>query len=1542
MEETENVYCPKLQNFNDETSENVNDTSDDINKNNDDNNDYDDNNVNMLDDKHNLENEEDNNKDNMMIFSSILRYQRYKTKKGNIYFDFKNTNLSLNEKDMLVQSSNFYHLFDIKSLLCPHIYLNVNSHININISDYKNYLKSVFNNDNILDDKNEIVKYSSCQEFIFEAVEQVEHIEVFTKVQIVKKLFLFLNQNVAEKMKNYINNIPIINSNDYVLVQTNLKNDLLLGYVKSSKYNLFFEILNMKKCFHSFLNENIIIYEINEDKEGYFKTIDGKKYLKEQIIYEKKDLLKNLDFYLMYYCDYYFSSNSIIEWEKKYNNNNNNINCVSNNNNNNNNCSHKNNQQFIENDYNDMHLFFSFNICIKSVKNNLFLHIIFNDNNLKISDEYFIESFPHYEDLNLYNKQFDINKMDKNLFKSNTFFINNLYYHLKCKLLCVFKFINMSVDDFMTDIHISQIKKKGHINEKDSYMLYTFNIHTLSNEGMVYIFFCNLYISNMFKENNFEISVPTYLHFQLNKQNSYKKLKLIKYNSKFLYSLCYKEKGDCKKKKKKNDLHEKGSDNNRDNNNSDINNNNSNNNNNGNYYCSHNTIFSNDEKFIFNSSDFNTLDQIKNDNYLIKDEKINKNFIFERGNYKYTFILISSKCDIIIITLRNKKKKKEEYNNKLNRYSSCSINENVYLENVEIINYSSSNNKNTNNIICNTIINKYNYEINNNIKNKNKSCVLFEIVCFYENGEMQKYIYTCSLKNENFEFFLNNKEEEKTKSINCKKCFFKPILFPFNEELLNKKKNSNDLVLYNIKLSDFKNLIYIYFQEKKIEGISLTINNECLIINYIKMVSKLLKKILQNSYNSDDLDIVYNFQNDIKNKCHNLSENINISSDSTICHVIKKNEIHNNNIKYNLFTQREVKSSFFEFKYILFGFYDLFLINQKNYTDLNEKKKEEYKKNFINCFDTHSHYNFLNIIKEYINYDYIINKCSYNISNDTQKKKKIKLNFYYFLLIIQYFKKTYIHENKSSFFYMVYNELLQNDKYLKHFYNTYNEIDKKTNIHLNDNDNNIDTDEIKKNEETDIILKNMNFFDNYQLINIRKYDLILFSFLFHMYNFCLKQNGLSNDEFNSHITYFLINKKMKKYKKKYRYICKKKIDTNENNDNNINMCDSKNYKEKNFEEHKNNMLNKQNESLDNLKENIFLSKNIYDNQLSSHKNLKQNKTNINEKYNHNKIIINYLTWKKCLYYIYKIKKYTRKIETYQELYISSILYININLCQIFFILLNILRMNNTNIYTNIHFDIRKNNLDYFYLLIILNFYSLFYMLILDQKYSIIHDEDNNTYISKHINNKKYMEENDKNIISLLSFFNNIYEQNKEELLKNDEKKKINNHNRNTDILYTSSSGVNISVSTQYLEQYLILIYNIIKDKINNIKEDNYIMEKLFFKINCMICNKVCVTNIYNNYYICENNHIFNKCMLTFGCIYKNHIILPTIYILHDINDKLFPITNDHILSYNLQYYLDHIYFCSFCYNFITTQNSFYKKFFLFNQCPFCNHELNIL
>ncbi|EWC75357.1 hypothetical protein C923_03955 [Plasmodium falciparum UGT5.1] len=1360
-------------------------------------------------------------------------------------------------------------------------------------------------------------------------------------------------------MKNYIDNIPIINSNDYVLVQTNLKNDLLLGYVKGIKYNLFFEILNMKKCFHSFLNENIVIYEINEDKEGYFKTIDGKKYLKEQIVYEKKDLLKNLDFYSMYYCDYYFSSNSIIELEKKNNNNincvNNNINSVNNNINsvdnninnvdnninsvnNNNNISDKITHKFEYNDYNDIHLFFSFNICIKSVKNNLFLHIIYNDNNLKNGDEYLNETFPHYEELNLYNKQFDINKMDKNLFKSNTFFINNLYYHLKCKLLCVFKFINMSDDDFMTDIHISQIKKRRYVNEQDSYMLYTFNIHTLSNEGMVYIFFCNLYISNMFKENNFEIRVHTYLHFQLNKQNSYKKLKLIKYSSKFLYSLCFKEKSDSKKKKKKNDHHERDSDNN----NNDSNNNNYyNSNNNSNYCGSNNIIYGHDENFIFNSCDFNTLDQIKSGNYLIKDETINENFIFEVRNYKYTFILISSKCNIIIITLR-KKKRKEEYNKKMSKYSSCSLNENVYMEGVEILNYCSSNNKNTNNIICNTIINKYNYEINNNIKNKNKSYILFEIVCFYENGEIQKYIYTCSLKNGNFEFFLNVKEDEKTKSINCKKCFFKPILFPFNEELLNKTKSSNDLVLYNIKLSHFKNLIYIYFQEKKIEGISLTINNECLIINYIKMVSKLLKKILQNLYNSDDIDIVYNFQHNTKNKCNYLSQNVNIPSDNTISNVIKKNEMDNNDIKYNLFTQREVKSSFFEFKYILFGFYDLFLMNQKNYTDLNEKKKEEYKKkNFINCFDSHSHYNFLNIIKEYINYDYIIDKCSYNISNDTQKKKKIKLNFYYFLLIIQYFKNTYTQEKKRSFFYMVYNELLQRDKYLKHFYYTYHEIDRKTNMHLNHNDNNIDTKEAKKNEETELILKNVNFYDNYELINIRKYDVILFCFLFHMYNFCLKQNGLSNDEFNSHITYFLINKKMKKYKKKYRYISKKKIDTNEKNDdnNNINVCDSKNYKgTKNFDDTTNNILNKQNESLDNLKKNMYLSKNNYDNQLSSYKNTKQNKTNINEKYNNNNIIMNYLTWKKCLYYIYKIKKYTRKIETHEGLYISSMLYINIYLCQIFFILLNILRINNTNIYTNIHFDIRKNNLDYFYLLILLNFYSLFYILISDQKY-ILHEEENDTYISKNIDNKEQMA-NDKNIISLLSFFNNIYEQNKEGMLKNDQNK--NNHNTKTDILYMSSSGMNISINTPFLEKYLILIYNIIKDKINIVKEDNYIMEKLFFKINCMICNKVCVTNIYNNYYICENNHIFNKCMLTFGCIYKNHIILPTIYLLHDINDKLFPINNDHILSYNLQYELDYIYFCSFCYNFITTQNSFYKKFFLFNQCPFCNHELNIL
>ncbi|SBT48954.1 conserved Plasmodium protein, unknown function [Plasmodium ovale wallikeri] len=127
--------------------------------------------------------EEDNKlikseKKNYMIFSSILRYKKYLVKKGNNYFDFNQTNLQLNEKEMLVHSSNFYHLFDLKSLFFPHIYINVNSHMNINISDYVNFLKML--PCMCMDEGGEKkdVSYNSKQEFVLEAIQKVEHMEV--------------------------------------------------------------------------------------------------------------------------------------------------------------------------------------------------------------------------------------------------------------------------------------------------------------------------------------------------------------------------------------------------------------------------------------------------------------------------------------------------------------------------------------------------------------------------------------------------------------------------------------------------------------------------------------------------------------------------------------------------------------------------------------------------------------------------------------------------------------------------------------------------------------------------------------------------------------------------------------------------------------------------------------------------------------------------------------------------------------------------------------------------------------------------------------------------------------------------------------------------------------------------------------------------------------------------------------------------------------------------------------------------------------------
>lgn len=109
-----------------------------------------------------------------LIFSSILRYKKYLTKKGNNYFEFSQTNLQINENEMLVHNSNFFHLFDIKTIFFPHIFLNVNSHININISDYLNYIKKYSNTY----DTQKNIHYNTRQDFVLEAIENIKHVEM--------------------------------------------------------------------------------------------------------------------------------------------------------------------------------------------------------------------------------------------------------------------------------------------------------------------------------------------------------------------------------------------------------------------------------------------------------------------------------------------------------------------------------------------------------------------------------------------------------------------------------------------------------------------------------------------------------------------------------------------------------------------------------------------------------------------------------------------------------------------------------------------------------------------------------------------------------------------------------------------------------------------------------------------------------------------------------------------------------------------------------------------------------------------------------------------------------------------------------------------------------------------------------------------------------------------------------------------------------------------------------------------------------------------
>ncbi|SBS88541.1 conserved Plasmodium protein, unknown function [Plasmodium ovale] len=1426
--------------------------------------------------------EEDNKlikseKRNYMIFSSILRYKKYLVKKGNNYFDFNQTNLQLNEKEMLVHSSNFYHLFDLKSLFFPHIYINVNSHININISDYVNFLKMhpcMYMDEGEKKD----LSYNSKQEFILEAIQKVEHMEVFKQVMLVKKLFLVRNDKTAKAMTSHFDNIPDVNSNDYIFVQTNRKNDTLLGYIKGSKFNLFFEVFNFKRFFIQQCNANIHIdvYEIEKKKmvgkDSFFEDINGDIFMTEQIVREKrKDALKKMDIYFMYHYDYYFGRNSLVE-------------------------------HALVGETGEKHIL-SFNLCVRCVNSTLLLMVLYNHHNgcarsvitqgirdTHDSRENSGNSDPLAtlrEELDMYSRQFDLNNVDKNMFKRNTFFVTDLYAPLQCKLLDFFVFTNFPVNDYIRHVYFTKLKKSG-INGKEH--VYTFTIYCLSNEGTLYILPCDLVLKDIYRENIFSVRVKKYYYFELKKQCTYSKIKVTHCSGKYLYALCsHSSFFNCKSSRmverttNADSAYEKlfnnicrftegGVQ--------------------GKHYYDGtlpdertNTCYRNlpTDKIYHSMEDEGNCGDgrmfpSENEpfphqmNNVTTGEKKKDDEIYSRlTRYKYMFVVITSKCDFYVITLRvekigkTMKKKTGDMAKEMDGEKFGDVREvNNSERGRKLVNFSSTNSSNTDEIICNIVVNKYNYEKYSEQNRRSKSCTLFEILCFYKNGCIKKYHYICSLKNKQFEFSLVE-NERKSGSI-CRKLFFIPVLFPFNDEVLReKKKKKNTIILYNMEMSHYKSLMYIYFQENQYENISMTINEQCIIVNYVKAFSKLFKKVRGIRRYKWELHNESDFTNtreivssELSNKT-SLNEKENFVEKPLFLESTVKKYMH-----CNLFTQREYSKTFSEFKYILFGFYDLFLINEKNIgRDIKEKENKMENNHLMNSHDVHSHFGLMNIIRDYITYDNVLSCVNdiYTKENNQKMKMKMKMkiqmkmNFYRFLQILIFFQNNYV-EEYSSFFHLLFN-LLNWEIYTSH----------------------------KKNK----LYKQHTPFDGYELIDIRNYCSILFCFFVHMYNFCLKQHGLSSGDFSSHITFFLINKKVKKNKKKFRYVYK--------------------YGEKGYREE----LAGQYENK--VKNNFSMDGEI--NHQHKDNGIGERVGKIKEMEEHENLLTKHFTAQKCFYYVHKIGKYLHDIFNEDCIYHSGDhnilvdMYTNLYLCQILYTMLNTLRINNTNIFVNINYNVKKNNMDYIYILILLNFYGLFYFFILNDSILCIE--------KKKIEGKMY--EEDRTIIEekgLLQFYNEIY---------------TNDYNKKR----VKSKIIEIDLIS--FEIYVSLIYKIVIDSIKNINIDNYIVEKLYLKLNCLLCGKLCISNLYNNYYICQNKHIFNKCMLTFGCIYKNYLFLPSNFQLTDLSQDIY---NEHksTMNFNIRFKIQFIYFCSFCHYFITTECIFFKNNFLFKQCPFCNHELD--
>ncbi|CAD2105112.1 conserved Plasmodium protein, unknown function [Plasmodium vinckei brucechwatti] len=1470
-----------------------------------------------------------------LIFSSILRYKKYLTKKGNNYFEFNQTNLQINENEMLVHNSNFFHLFDIKTIFFPHIFLNVNSHININISDYLNYIKKYSN----ICDTPKNIEYNSRQEFVLEAIENIEHVEVFKNVTLLSSLFFTLNQKIAKQLKTHFDSIHKINSSDLVFVQTNRKNDMILGYIKDSKYNLIFEVFNFKKFFEEFYNDDIYvdIFEINKKKmdEHDFikKNENGKIYLKELKINEKKkihtksDIFKKNYSHSVYQYDYYFLKKSIIEYlylkdakiceegEEKY--------------------------------------ILSLNLCLKYIKDHLFVMVLYSyddtagsdtnfgeksvcenkkeeyankhcDNNNRNNFDSCEKNILQFEDLIMYNNQFDLNKVDKNLFKRNTFFVNNLCYPLKCKILGIISFTNLCPGDYIRHIYFTKLKKNIY-NLKNEYK---FNLYCLSNDGVLYTFDCLLEFQNIYTEENFKFDIKKYYNFQINKQCPCTKINIINFNSKYLYSISF-----INNIVPPTNFSTKNYDHHVDN---------------SNYVQKKKTSYSYDFAKESNENIFMGCDEgvkrivdLESNTY---DDKIhsksnrslyhsnstckNKKYsdfleILKNQNdmnsqvikCKYKFIVITAKYDIFIITLKKEKKNTHTQNDNTSK---------------EIVNFSSTNNNNKDNVICRIVINKYNFEKYNEIKCKNKSCVLFELICFYKNGYIKKYNYICTYKNNDFEFYLFENEQIKNSSI-AKKQFFVPTLFSFNDEIIKKKKEAenedrknNSLNIYNTAISLYKSLIYLYYEEKKYENISMAINDQCLTINYVKAFSKWFKKIYKFVYKrhvyqcnehciiTDQIGKSTNYydNNFHQGDTNNSIENNKNETDSTY-------KIGNSSLCLNMLVKKESKTFFWEYKYILFGFYDLFLINEKNnLSHVNDERRNTDKKNLKNSYDAHSHFNFINIVKEYFFYDNILTCINSLPPNLSMKKKKIKLNFYYFIKFLNFLQNNYMHEY-GSIFHLVFNQL--NDKKKERD----NKIDKIISSGCNSCE-----------LCADCVLKKY-----CQSIDVRKYCSILFSFFVHMYNFCLKGNGLNNDAFISHITYFLINKNTKINKKRYRYLHQKEeaiagvtnevdnVSSNLLNKNSITLnedkheCINNEYEIRESDHMKketNTMFSLENDKMKNINEEQFEKKNKKEIEIEN-------------------LLTNFITLKKLLYYINKVSKYLTAIYSITTLNcgnkgekkkinnnsdgsnneLLSYVYVNISICQALYTMMHTLRINNTNTYVNSNYNLKKNNMDYFYLLILVNFYTLFSIL-LTQAQNVLkcNIDKNSKNIEQRTNLDKELNEKD----LLIHFYNELYE-----------------NNKNLENQFMCAN--NVEIKNGDFQKYLNLIYKLFITIINKFNTDDKLIEKIYFKINCCLCGDISLSNLYNNYYICEKKHIFNKCMITFCCIYKNCLILPNIIIFENIHKNNIYNQDNNIIKFNLNFQISNIYFCPFCHYFITTDNQIFKHIFIFGQCPFCSTPL---